>query len=279
MSPPLAPVAPADAGQHVAGYERAELALPGTISPRVVVLTPRVRSVQFPCVVALPGRGEARKGPTRGPLGWPEDYALERALERIAHPPLTREDFLGFVRDEDLAAQNAALAAQPYRGLIILCPYLPDLELEDSAAQDAYGRFLIDALLPRARATFPILPEREHTGIDGISLGGAVALHVGTQFPESFGAVSGMQPAIQRQDAAAWAARFVAAKRGAGSLAVRLQTSTEDPFRGPTEALSAELRQRGLEHTFTETPGPHDYAYNRGPAAYALLSWHDRALR
>ncbi len=277
--PPLPPPLP-DGGPAARTYERHELALPGSVSPRVIVLAPPAApGVRHPVVIALHGRGEARKGPTKGPLGWPEDYALERAIERIAHPPLTSADFFGLVTAAELEAHNSALASTPYRGLVVLCPYLPDVDLGDPIPQDAYGKFLVEILLPRARETFAILPGREHTGIDGISLGGEVALHVGAGFPEAFGAVSGLQPAIQSKDAGRWAARLAAAKARVGTLALRLQTSTGDPFRRPTRALSSELIKAGVEHTMTETPGPHDYVYNRGPAAFGLLGYHDRVLR
>lgn len=282
--PPARPPTPRiqpDGAKEAPTFVRRELALSGTPSPRVIVLEPYSADpgAKFPVLIALHGRGEARRGPTRGPLGWPDDYALELALDRIAHPPLDRDDFFGFVTTAELAAHNAALAQQPYRGVVVLCPYLPDLDLDKREPQTDYGRFLVEQLLPRARETCAILPGREHSGIDGISLGGEVALHVGAQFPEAFGAVSGLQPAIQSKDAGDWAARLAAAKKRVGSLAVRLQTSTDDPFRKPTRRLSEELGKLGVEHTFTETPGPHDYVYNRGPAAYGLLEFHDRVLR
>jgi len=283
--PPVPPIpvhlAP-DGGAEPLGFVRRELALPGTASPRTIVLEPRVpagSTEKFPVVIALHGRGEARRGPSRGPQGWPDDYALELALDRIAHPPLDRDDFFGLVTPAELAAHNEALKHQPYRGVVVLCPYVPDLDLASRAAQDEYGRFLVDVLLPRARETAPILHGRAHTGIDGISLGGEVALHVGAGFAEAFGAVGGMQPAIQSKDAREWAERLVAAKARAGALAVHLLTSTGDPFRKPTRRLSEELDKAGFLHRFEETPGPHDYVYNRGPAAYGMLSFHDRALR
>lgn len=272
----------ADGGPEPLGFVRRELALPGTASPRVIVLEPRGSAgstEKFPVVIALHGRGEARKGPTRGPLGWPDDYALELAIDRIAHPPLDKDDFFGLVTPAELAAHNQALHLRPHRGLVVLCPYLPDLDLGSRPAQDEYGRFLVEVLLPRARESCAILPGREHAGIDGISLGGEVALHVGAGFPEAFAAVGGMQPAIQSKDAREWASRLIAAKARAGSLAVNLLTSMGDPFRTPTRRLSEELDKAGFAHTFTETPGPHDYVYNRGPAAYGMLSFHDRALR
>ena len=283
LPPPVARVS-AEGGAEPVGFVRRELSLPGSMSPRVIALVPRTSeldggAVQVPVVIALHGRGEARKGPTRGPLGWPDDYALERAMDRIAHPPLERDDFFGLVTPDELAAHNRQLAATPFRGLVVLCPYLPDLDLGEREPQDAYGRFLIDVLLPRAREAFAILPGREHVGIDGISLGGEVALHAGARFPEAFGAVSGMQPAIGSKDASGWARRLAEARQRVGSLALRLQTSQGDPFKKPTRRLSEELTKLQVEHTLVETPGPHDYVYNRGPAAYGLLGWHDRVLR
>lgn len=260
-------------------YVRRELSLPGTLSPRVIALTPDVQSTRFPVVIALHGRGEARKGPDIGPLGWPEDYALEQALLRILTPPLTRADFYGFIDAQTLAAHNSALAARPFAGLVVLCPYLPDVDLEDAAQQDRYGQFLVDTLLPHARAELPILEGREHTGIDGISLGGAVALHVGSGFPQAFGAVSGIQPAIQSRHAERWATRLVEARERVGDMHLRLQSSEGDPFKPPTRRLSEALHARTFAHELTITPGPHDYVYNRGPAAYGLLTFHDRVLR
>lgn len=286
-APPLpAPLtlasAVASSTPHTLRYVRHELSLPGTLSPRVIALAPATADAgdeRYPVVIALHGRGEAQKGPQRGPLGWPEDYALEQALLRITAPPLTRADYFGILDDDAVAAQNRALAAQPFRGVVVLCPYLPDLELAQAEPQDRYGRFLIDTLLPHARERLPIRAGREHTGIDGISLGGAVALHVGSGFPEAFAAVSGLQPAIQTRHAERWAARFAAANAAVGRLAVRLQTSDGDPFKPPTFALGQALTKVGVAHELVLTPGPHDYIYNRGPGAYALLTFHDRVLR
>ena len=41
---------------------------------------------KFPLVIALHGRGEALKGPSVGASGWPDDYAMIRAFERLRHP-------------------------------------------------------------------------------------------------------------------------------------------------------------------------------------------------
>lgn len=280
--PPLPPPArSADGRELPRRYEKRLLELPGSISPQVWALLPSDASAAqpLPVLVLLHGRGEALKGPKRGALGWPDDYALLRALERITNPPLTSADYFGHVEPSQLEAVNSQLQSSPFSGLAVLCPYLPAYNLDKSESLDGYGKFLCETLLPHARAQLPLRSGREHTAIDGISLGGATALHVGTQRPDVFGAVSGMQPALRGSDAERWASRFEQALAATGSMAVRLQSSVRDPFLGATKKLSAALHKRRVEHVMLETPGPHDYVYNRGPAAFATLAFHDRALR
>ena len=47
---------------------------------------------------------------------------------------------------------------------------------------------------------------------------------------------------------------------------------------GP-RVLRRRLEQAGVPHTPLVTPGPHDYAWNRGPGSVETLLWYDRALR
>lgn len=107
-------------------------------------------------------------------------------------------------------------------------------------------------------------------------MGGRVALEVGFSHPEAFGAVGGIQPAI-RGDEEALATMAAEAAR-ANPARVRLLSSDGDPFLEPTRRLSAALGERQLAHTLTVVPGPHDYAFNRGPGSLELLLFHDRAL-
>lgn len=245
----------------------------------VIVPTWGAEGTRFPVVVALHGRGEALKGPDRGAFGWPRDYALTRAIERIASPPVTGEDLEGFVDDARLGQLNADLAARPFGGLIVACPYVPDFDLRTFRDVRAYGRWLIDVLLPRVRSETPAIVSLEATGIDGVSLGGATALRVGLSFPEAFGAVGGLQPAVFEDQALEWVDLARAARKKRPKLALRLLTSHDDYYNGPITRLSQAWRAAGVAHDFGDVPGPHDYAFNRGPGSYELLAWHDRALR
>jgi hypothetical protein len=234
---------------------------------------------RWPVLVALHGRGEALKGPDRGAFGWPRDYDLVRAIGRVVAPPITDEDLEGFVDAEHQAQMNRALAARPFEGLIVACPYVPDMDLRTFRDMRAYGRWIVDVFLPRVRRETPALASIEATGIDGVSLGGATALRVGLMNPQAFGAVGALQPAVFEDQAQEWTEIARAARAKNPRLPLRLVTSHEDYYHSAITRLSNAWRAGGVAHDFVDVPGPHDYAFNRGPGAYELLVWHDRALR
>ncbi|MDB4943669.1 MAG: putative esterase [Labilithrix sp.] len=233
---------------------------------------------KLPVLFALHGRGEAMKGPAEGVLGWPRDYLLLRAIERLCAPPLTDADYEGFSDPERRAATNASLAAQPFEGLVVVCPYVPDLDLRKPAPIRDYGRYLLEVVLPRVRAEVPTLAAPASVGIDGVSLGGAVALRVGLGNPEQLGAVGSLQAAIGAEQIPELTELARAARAKNPKLALRLLTSTEDYFEKALVRCSAAWKSAGIAHDFAEVPGPHDYPFNRGPGAIEMLLWHDRTL-
>jgi len=233
---------------------------------------------QAPLVIALHGRGEAGRGLEAGARGWRDDYDLGHADERLRAPPLRPEDLLGLVRPERLAALNASLTQQTYRGLAVACPYTPALEDRSLEGSAPFARFVVEDLLPAARAAVGLAASRATTGIDGVSMGGRLALLVGLSHPEIFGAVGALQPAI-REEEAEWLTDLAVQAQARASSKLRLVTSDGDYFRSAVERLSGELHRRGVEHELLVTPGPHDYVYNRGPGSFELLLWHERVLR
>jgi dienelactone hydrolase len=247
----------------------------------VVVVPERAAEERFPILLTFLGTGEARKGPAKGARGWLDDYGMSKALERLKHPPLTAEDFEGFVDAERLAKLNAALAREPYRGLIIVNSYTPDMLRGDEPFSKIppLAKFAVGELLSRAYRETPALGTAQTTGIDGISLGGRAALSIGLRNPEAFASVGGLQPAFDMENAGPVAERALLARQKNPALSFRLLTSDGDYFLGSTKAISAALRQAGVPHTLVVIPGPHDYPFNRGPAVYEMLIHHDRVLR
>lgn len=247
---------------------------------RAVTIVPAWRKPdeKLPLLLAFHGRGEAVKGPELGVMGWPKDYQLLRAIERLCAPPLTAEDFESFVEPPRLRAHNDALATRPFRGLCVVCPYAPDTDWRKPKAMSEYASYVVGTVLPRALAELPVLGTPASIGLDGVSLGGAQSLRIGLNHPERFGAVGTLQAAIDEGQVAEMTELARAARAKNPRLALRLLTSTEDYFKRAIRLTSQAWKQAGIDHDFEEVPGPHDYVFNRGPGALEMLLWHDRVL-
>jgi hypothetical protein len=248
----------------------------------VVVLIPeRLQSDRFPVLIAMHGRGETLKGAERGARGWVDDYKLGRAVTRLARPPLAEGDFEGFVEQARLASLNTALGREPYGGLIVACPYTPDVLGREEPFSQAplLAGFLLDTLLRKIRSDTPAIATPEATGIDGVSLGGRAAIAVGLFRPEEFGSVAGLQAAFDPENTGDFVARAERALAKNPRLRLRLLTSTEDYYLTVMRRFHSALERKGVRHDFLVVPGPHDYAFNRGPGSIEMLVFHDRALR
>jgi hypothetical protein len=256
----------------------------GAFGPTDVVLSIPLSAdanARFPVLIALHGRGESLKGNRRGARGWIDDYDLDRAMQRLARPPLRARDFQGYVSRERLRRINRALVEQPYSGLIVVCPYLPDVLRRENAFKEAepLAAFIVDVLLPRVYASTPALGTPASTGIDGVSLGGRAALLVGFARPRAFGAVEALQAAIDGSEIERFAELGARALADNPNLSLRLLTSDKDHFLRVNEQLSAVLKERGVQHRYSRVQGTHSYRFNRGPGALEMLLFHDRALR
>jgi len=251
----------------LAGREQAVALWPAAASP----------DRKLPVVIAFHGRAESALGPVRGYAAWIDRYALGAAYEALLAPPLSAAAFGGLVRASDLAALNDALAARPLRGVVVVGVYTPDLLVQPHERRERFATWVARTLLPSVHKAVPVASDAPRAaGVDGVSLGGMVALEVGLRFPDVFGSVGTMQPAIRGREGelAALAERA----RGAHRQSIRLLSSEADPLLATTRAFSEQLRRRHIGHELLVTPGGHDYAFNRGPGAIELLRFHDRAL-
>ncbi len=192
-----------------------------------------------------------------------------------------QKDFLDLADAARLERINRSLAQHPYRGLIVVCPYTPDILAGSRplTAAQPFARFVVDELLPRVRRETPALGDARSTGIDGVSLGGRASLLVGLERAGSFGAVASLQAAFDSADAPAVTLLARVAREQNPGLRLRLLTSDGDYFLNANRALSAALDAAHIEHQLDVVPGPHDYDFNRGPGVYEMLLFHDRALR
>jgi iron(III)-salmochelin esterase len=241
----------------------------------VILPDPIPEGVKLPVLVALHGMGETLD-PTTGSHGWLKSYELDIAIKNLNKPPVDADAYRGFVTQPRLDEVNAALAKQPYRGLIVACPYLPRA-INAEVPYDDYARFLGTALLPRIHKELPSMNTLKSTGIDGVSLGGISALTMGLMRADLFGAIGALQPAIFDAAQADRIADDVVKKLAGRPL--RITTSEGDVYKDALVAFDQKLTARKVPHDFSIYPGPHDYIWNKGPGAMEMLFWHDRILR
>jgi enterochelin esterase-like enzyme len=240
-----------DPGWRPRELETREMPVEGTASNLFVLGTPRHLEPfeRVPLLVLLHGLGETGD-PRTGAWAWFERYGLGTAYD--------------------------ALRASPsFRGLVLACPYMPNLPIGDPRAFDAYARWIVDIVVPAARRDAPVIDSSQATFVAGCSLGGHFSLEVLLRHPEAFGAWAGVQTAISEAAASRYAQRVADALGRVGPRDLLVETSTEDPFRRGSEALSNGLARLGRANRFIELPGPHDQAWLRKSGTRAMLEWFD----
>ena len=201
---------------------------------------------KVPLLVLLHGLGET--GDERaGAWAWLERYGLGTSYDRLR-------------------------AAGTLRGLVVACPYMPDLPVADPGAFDRYARWIVDTVVPRARSEAAFAFDRpDETYLGGCSLGGHFGLEVLLRQPRAFAAWGGVQTAISEDAGERYATRLAAC----GPHQLLVETSTGDPFRDGSAALARALARAGADRTFVELPGPHDQPWLRRSGTAAMLQWFD----
>lgn len=240
---------------------------------RVLFVPPRQAYAPTRPVVLLHGLGET-ESPALGTRAWFDRYGLATALERLQAPPLARTLRAEYFTAEALAHANGLLRARAYRPPLFVCPHMPNIQTAPEAKR--YGVWLRDALLPEVRA---LMSAGADAGIGtapvlgGCSLGAFVGLEVFLDAPEAFAGFAGVQSAFFASSAATYAERLAKALDGAGHKHLYFATSTQDHYRGSTEALWSELSKRLVLYTASMEPGPHDQPWLREVGTIEFLLW------
>lgn len=238
----------------------------------------RSAGADAPLLIALHGRGEAGRGLAAGARGWRDDYDVDRIEARLRGGTIDAAALGGFATDARIAALRASLASAPWRGVTLVTPYTPNLRDRRPEGAEGFARFVDEQLIPRAAAASERPLDGLRCGIDGVSMGGRLALWAAVLRPSRFASVGALQPAIAVEEADAIAGRLAEA-RARSPFALRLVSSDDDPFLEAVRALADRLAVRSVPCTLIVTPGPHDYAWNRGPGSAELLLHHERVLR
>ncbi len=267
-----------------------DLALEGDkrLATRVAIFVPNhlAKDEKVPLLVLLHGLGETWDQGV-GAFAWVERYGLGNAYARLRRPPVTRTSRLAsLLPDARLAELNASLAARPFRGLAIACPYTPNIvkQPDPAAALDAYAGWIADVVVPRARREAPVLDGAAHSSLDGVSLGGYLGLEVFVRRPDVFGAVGVVQSAMSSLKVPVYAEKIAAIhaaaiKAGRPPPTFHIETTHADPMHDLNLALSNELTRRGVANDFVVLPGSHDQTFLREAGSMEMLLWHDRRPR
>jgi pimeloyl-ACP methyl ester carboxylesterase len=238
---------------------------------RFLLITPRWQNPDSPVPLAvfLHGLGETTNE-RLGAYAWLEKYGLGSAWQRLKRPPIERTSKRGEWTDARLAEVNAELAARPFRGFAMACPFMPNPK--GPADLDDYATWIERSLVPRCRKEARVFPDAAKTYLCGVSLGGYVSLEMLVRLPHVFGAWAGLQTAIGTWAAAGYAEKI--AKTGPRPMLVL--TSTLDHWRTSSEAIAAALEAKKIAHTFRIVPGPHDQPWLREAGTIEALLWLDR---
>lgn len=261
-----------------------DLRLPGEshVARRALVLVPThvPQGTRLPMLVLLHGLGET-VDERLGIHAWGERYGLVSAYERLLHPPFERTlERQRYLTEEHRQEINASLAARPFGGMVLVCPFTPNpWKLDGLHTIHRYADWLTGTLIPAVRAQAPVLDGRGACGIDGCSLGGYVGLEVFLRKPEHFGTLGVVQAAISAPGAADYARRIAEATAKAGACPVHVESSTGDPYRSACEELGKQLGRQGVQHELRVIPGPHDQPWLREIGTPEMLLWHDRRLQ
>ena len=152
---------------------------------------------------------------------------------------------------------------------------------------EAHESALMNDLLGFVENTFPVRRERDGRCIGGLSMGGYGALKLALKFPDkfvsahshsgalhfeamaraersdlrqAFGRIFGPQALGGDNDLAALA-RKLAKREPSERPTLKIDCGTEDFLLEQNRFFHAHLEELGLEHSYEEFPGAHDWAY------------------
>lgn len=241
---------------------------------RFVLITPKYLQPgqRLPLVVLLHGLGETTNE-RLGAYAWLEKYGLGSAWQRLKRAPIERTSKRGEWTDARLAEVNAELAARPFRGMAMACPFMPNPA--GVTDLDAYARWIETSLVPRVRRETLVHESAARTYLCGVSLGGYVSLEMLARLPHLFGAWAGVQTAIGTFAAPGYAEKIARGWKNE-SHAMLLLTSTQDHWKASSEALAAAFQAKQLAATYRVVPGPHDQPWLREAGTIETLLWLDR---
>jgi len=178
----------------------------------------------------------------------------------------------------------------------------------DNPEEETYfGKFIGEEIVEFTRALFPLSHKREDTAIGGLSMGGFGAIRNGLKYCDVFGSIIALSSALitdgiadpsadflktvesrkyyektfgkldkllgSENDPKALAKRIAEGKKSFPHL--YMACGTEDFLLNENRDLKEYLQKLGVQFTYRETPGAHDWKFWNAHIEYAL-DWLDK---
>lgn len=231
---------------------------------------------KYPLVIVFGGAGECARAPREGALAWMRYYKTDEAVAALAGNHLDANNFRGLASPAHVRDFNRKLSTKPYKGVILACPASPLTSGIMGPEFPEYEAYLIDELIPALKKRYRVT--ENSIGVDGVSMGGARSMYYGFKYPEIFSSVGSVQGAFGPfmeiyRDLVIWNAAALRKRH------IQLVTSDKDVMAHSVLKLHQLLVANKIPHAYLTLTGPHDYIFNQGPGALALLLFHDQALR
>jgi hypothetical protein len=234
------------------------------------------RGTKYPLVIAFGGASECVRPPRSGALAWIDYYKSDEAVVALETNQLESRHFRGLATPGEIKDFNDKLKRRPYGGIILVCPSSPPLTISSGPELPEYEAFIIEELVPALKQHYRVADRA--IGVDGVSMGGSRSMYYGLKYPEvfeSFGSVQGaLGPYMDVYRDLVEENRDILRER-----AIQLVTSDRDVMAPYVTKMQGLLKENGIPCDFLKLTGPHDYIFNQGPGALALLAFHDRVLR
>jgi enterochelin esterase-like enzyme len=123
---------------------------------------------------------------------------------------------------------------------------------------DTFARTLLEEVMPQVEAEYAVARDREHRAIAGLSMGGRESLIVGLNHLETFAWVGAFSPGGFRDDFPTKFPGLEAADNKRLCL-LWIGCGTEDGLINMNRRVHAWLDEKGVRHTWVETPGAHTF--------------------
>ncbi len=233
-----------------------------------------------PLMDAPPGRTESLSwansvlpGTRRAYVYLPAEFDTSRT-----YPVFYVQDGVAYRRTGKLGAVMDNLVHLKRVDPAILVFLEPKDRTEEYYFNPAYPKFLLEEVLPRIEAQYPVARDATGRGLWGASLGGLASLWTAMQFPETFGRVVTQSAAVQGQPGTSYARgadewlTAQLASRERLPLRLSLDCGQLDWLLGANRRLAATLFDRGYPHGYAEHPSGHNWvSWRDGMAGH--LEW------